>query len=72
MCPGGEEAVLKTVAPRGVVGSNPMHSAASRSRAVRCYKAREIPLSAYGQKALTWLRDGIGIHTGLRNLRRED
>ena len=27
VCPGGEGAVLKTVGPKGLVGSNPMHGA---------------------------------------------
>lgn len=31
MCPGGEGAVLKTVGPKGLAGSNPVHGASGKS-----------------------------------------
>lgn len=34
MCPGGEGAVLKTVASKGVAGSNPVHGASLVSRRI--------------------------------------
>ena len=40
-CPGGEGAVLKTVGPRGLAGSNPVRGASlARIGSVRCLVSR--------------------------------
>ena len=43
MCPGGEGAVLKTVGPKGLAGSNPVHGVkTSCSKGLRGWSAKPV------------------------------